>query len=245
MKKNIVKMTLPLVCVFTLTILSCEKSSVSPKSGDTNTIIDSRDGQEYKTVVIGSQTWMAENLNFDAGEGSYCYSDIVENCDTYGRLYEWEVLIDGELRGSPLFPSGIQGLCPDGWHVPSSAEWDTLTEFIRSEQLDVEISSSTFGDSYYYIGKYLKAPTSWGEQSGSGTPIDIGEDTYGFSALAGGKKDAWYGFKGTGALAMWWTSDRVYLKHEAQFRSLNKDNDTYTFGAESALSALSCRCVKD
>jgi len=94
--------------------------------------LDSRDNQFYKTVTIGTQTWMAENLNFGtridgvSNQDSnsiiekYCYSDSLANCTTYGGLYQWDEMM--QYTTTP----GTQGVCPTGWHLPTDTEWKTL-----------------------------------------------------------------------------------------------------------------------
>lgn len=97
---------------------------------------DPRDGQQYSTVQIGEQCWMAENLNFgnqiNASEDmtnngiaeKYCYDNDPANCETYGALYQWNELMQYTVT------EGIQGLCPDGWHIPSDLEWCTLEQTV-------------------------------------------------------------------------------------------------------------------
>ena len=106
---------------------------------------DSRDGHKYKTVKIGEQVWMAQNLNYEM-DYSYCAGDDVANCAKYGRVYKWDA---------------AKFACPEGWHLPSKAEWDTLF-------------STVGGDSI--AGKVLKSSSGW-ENCGDGT------DVVSFSAL--------------------------------------------------------------
>ena len=120
-------------------------SLVGKKSCDVNTdencFKDERDGQAYKTVKIGSQTWMAENLNHETEnsevENSSCYKDSEENCAKYGRLYSW--------------PAAIKA-CPSGWHLPTKAEFETLITVVGD--------TST-------AGKKLKSTTGWSSRNGT------------------------------------------------------------------------------
>ena len=92
------------------------------------TLVDERDGQEYKTVYIGEQIWMAENLKY-VSENSECYDDSLENCDVYGRLYPWADAIE---------------VCPSGWHLPSLDEWKILFTYAGG----VDVSASKLKSSY-------------------------------------------------------------------------------------------------
>jgi len=80
---------------------------------------DSRDGKVYKTVKIGSQVWLAENLNYAAG-GSICYGNDPAKGEIYGRLYDWRT---------------AQTACPAGWHLPSDEEWKRLVNFVGGEEI--------------------------------------------------------------------------------------------------------------
>lgn len=89
-------------------------------SKDGDPFKDSRDGKTYKTVKIGSQVWMAENLNYDAGHGSYCYDNNSTNCSKYGRLYTWEA---------------AKKVAPAGWHLPSKKEFEQLLDYYGGSEL--------------------------------------------------------------------------------------------------------------
>ena len=134
---NILSLIISL-CLFA--VVSCKDDDVTPKDDDTTekpkTFIDSRDGQEYGQVKIGDQVWMSENLNYNprATGGLYYNNDSLTN-HVYGRLYLWETFMKG-ASSSTKIPSGVQGLCPEGWHFPSIAEWDILITYMNSKKLD-------------------------------------------------------------------------------------------------------------
>ncbi|MBO7512721.1 MAG: fibrobacter succinogenes major paralogous domain-containing protein [Fibrobacter sp.] len=112
------------------------------------TLVDKRDGTKYRTVKIGNQTWMAENLNYKS-DSSFCYNNKEDNCAKYGRLYKWHAALTA---------------CPDGWHLPSKAEFETLIESVGGQQV---------------AGKSLKSKKGW-------TDSGNGSDDFGFSALPAG-----------------------------------------------------------
>lgn len=210
-----------------------------------DTIIDSRDGKVYRTVKIGNQVWMAENLNYADSSNtpslngrSWCFRDQPRNCELAGRLYTWAAAIDsvrlatdtenpqtcGDASSKNCKISGtIQGLCPDGWHLPSEMEWDTLF--------------TTVGG-YEVAGKILKSQRGW-ESNHNGT------DDFGFSALPVGCYDfnEIY-FYWDGSYAEFWSSTQssdagaysIYLKNPDKV--LVEYNDFDGFGH-------SVRCLKD
>jgi uncharacterized protein (TIGR02145 family)/uncharacterized repeat protein (TIGR02543 family) len=141
---------------------------------------DSRDGKSYRTVEIGTQTWMAENLNYEPSSGnSWCYGNSADSCTKYGRLYDWNTAMGG-ASSSAANPSGVQGVCPSGWHLPSSSEWNDLMTAVGG--------SST-------AGKKLKSQTGWNLG-------DNGTDEYGFSALPGGYRYSG-SFSSAGTAGIW------------------------------------------
>jgi uncharacterized protein (TIGR02145 family) len=94
--------------------------AISTYSQSTGTFTDHRDGKIYKTVKIGKQTWMAENLNFKTSSGSWVYKNDPSNEIIYGRLYDWET---------------AQKVCPVGWHLPTIEEWHELIIFLGGKSI--------------------------------------------------------------------------------------------------------------
>jgi len=157
-------------------------------------ITDSRDGHVYKTVVIGSQTWMAQNLNYRNSNGStdtvgVCYNNSADSCGKYGRLYTWAEVMQGGIS-SNTSPSGVKGICPTGWHVPSDAEWSVLSNVVG-----VNVTAQK-----------LQSTLGWGN-SGNGT------DNYGFRALPGG--DGVTSFVNVGLYGNWWTSTQIIAQNDS------------------------------
>ena len=127
------------------TLESSSSTKVSSSSSSkTNVLVDSRDSKEYRTVKIGNQTWMAENLNFGTPSGSYCYNNNNSNCEKYGRLYNWTAAMNA---------------CPAGWHLPSDAEWTALRLAVGG--------TGAYGTEGA-AGTKLKATSGW-NSNGNGT----------------------------------------------------------------------------
>ena len=154
---------------------------------DYGTMTDERDYKVYRTVKIGNQVWMAENLNYSDSSTtpslkgkSWCYNREPKNCDVTGRLYTWAAAIDSVKLANdadnPLdcgsdkicgLSDTVQGICPPGWHLPSYAEWDTLVLALG-------------GRFNVAVGTLLKSQSGWDKGSGTGT------DAFGFCALPAG-----------------------------------------------------------
>ena len=197
----------------------------SPSKSGAN-LKDSRDGQTYKTVTIGSQIWMAENLNYETANSS-CFNSDPRNCEIYGRLYSWAAAVGKKEEncgyGATCELTGpVKGVCPSGWHLP------TKTEF--------EILLSAVGD-WYMAAPELKYTDGW-NHNGNGT------NTYGFAALPAGYRYVNGHFLDLGNMAMFWTSVEE-SSYWAYCMSVHFSDSHVTLASESKSDGFSVRCVKD
>jgi len=201
---------------------------------------DSRNNRSYRTVVIGSKTWMAENLNF-AGSGDdigVCYSNSPDSCAKYGRLYMWNeaMNIDSAFNRSAWGGSNVnhRGVCPAGWHLPNNNDWDNLMEATGS------VFSSPGGlGQWNEAGTKLKSQTGWRTDSSS-IP---GTDEFGFSALPGGSRDG--NFAGVGRRGHWWSASEL-PENSAYLMSMDY-NDAHMGRRwnNSKRIRFSVRCLRD
>ena len=193
-------------------------------------LIDERDNKTYKTIIVGIQTWMAENLNYSDSSTyvgmkgrSWCYGNKIDSCTKYGRLYTWAAAMDSAGTWSTngkdcgygkacTITNPARGICPEGWHIPTSAEWETLY--------------SAIGSSPYAM--QARGFAEWPNAT----------DAYAFSALPAG--DIYYGisFGNIGYYAYFW--------------SATVDDNGWFLNANSAYfanindgSGFSVRCLKD
>ena len=145
-------------------LVSCEEfvASLYPEGVKYGTLTDERDGHEYKTLYVGDDVWMAENLVYDykvEGDSS-TGSCTTRCCEMLGRSYQWKDAVDsaglisGDATGCGYKASSsqcnmtlpVQGICPDGWHLPSTSEWRTLFGFVSSSRLGLEGNYWTSND---------------------------------------------------------------------------------------------------
>jgi uncharacterized protein (TIGR02145 family) len=213
------------------TVLTETKSSSSSDFSNLNIIygnlIDSRDGQAYKTVKIGNQEWMAENLNYMV-DSSFCYKDSAVYCEKYGRLYRWAAaggMSENECgygRTCSLPSENIQGVCPEGWHLPLKVEWETLFTAVGGRKV---------------AAKALKSILDW-YNYGDGT------DDFGFSAYPAGRRAINGGYESVNLNAIFWSSSeydgyyvyRVFLGYLNNAANLEYDTKNNGF---------SVRCLRD
>jgi uncharacterized protein (TIGR02145 family) len=191
-------------------------------------------GQTYNTVLIGGQCWMKENLNYETGI-SWCYDNDPANCATYGRLYDWETIMNGEASSNSV-PSGVQGICPNGWHLPSDEEWKILEGTVDTQY---GVGHSEWDDSGWRgfdAGKRLKTTTGWSPNTGT--------DIYGFSALPSGCQYDNGSFCYLDYYVYFWSSTE-YDNDTAWYRRLSFHSDEVACYYYYKGCGFSARCVKD
>ena len=247
-----------------------DSSSLSSSSSDasegvvTGAMTDKRDGQTYKTVAIGKQVWMAENLNYaytdvpykfvdneskeySSDSTSWCYDNVPANCTKYGRLYTWAAAMDSVgswstngkgcgygTKCSPTYP--VRGICPEGWHLPDTTEWHTLFTAVGGESTAC---------------KMLKSTSGWNNSNGNGT------DAYAFSALPAGDRGGSGSYYDEGSYAYFWSSTEYVVYYGsteyssygayyfAFFMRLAYNHDDGYQDLYNKSEAFSVRCLKD
>ncbi len=191
------------------------------------TLTDSRDAQTYPVIQIGNQCWMAENLRYNAS-GSWLNS--ANPSTTYGRLYNWVTAMTN-ASSSTSNPSGIQGVCPSGWHLPSDPEWNEMEMALGMSAADTALTGwrGTHGSD-------MKSTTDW-NSGGAGT------NTSGFNAFPSGVYYSGSYFT-LGTSAYFWSTTES-SPNNAMARHLNSANTEVTRDNYVKSYGFPCRCVKD
>lgn len=247
-KKSIIFVILyfSLFTFYFLAFTSCKKDTEKPQIKETGTVTDI-EGNIYKTIKIGNQWWMAENLkvtkyrngnpiikiaNYDTVQwnnikkGAWCIYD--DNASAPGLLYNWYALSDSN------------NIAPAGWHVPTDKEWKQLEQYLGMNSTDADKTGwrgSNEGDKLK-----IKAPEGWSEFSNI-----WGTNESGFSALAGGCRmfnGIWSTPSGIGFTGFWWSITELPEKN-AWYRYLDYKNSNIFRYYGPKTYGFSIRCVKD
>jgi len=201
--------------------------------------------QNMKTDTIGSQIWMAENLNCDEAEECYedncgkitigiCGGDKKENCTLYGRLYDWATTMGfpfecNERSCASYITAKHRGICPEGWHVPSNDDWNNLLSFVGSDSTAIK----------------LKAKEGWKDcgPTGSGQKY-VCNDEFGFTAVpAEADYQGIYNNDHRSRSFLW--SANQYAKDEAYYFGIWLQDPPYLDYFDKTSYKLSVRCLKD
>jgi len=213
-------------------------------------VCEDNDGVNYSTVTINgaatgrkkrttgnTQVWMAQNLNVGVQiDGSvdqsnngilekYCFDNDTANCYTYGGLYLWNEAMQYENN------AGAQGMCPDGWHIPTDEEWCDYVEFI-----DPTTDCATDWEGYD-AGRKLKASFGWN--------VGNGTNSSGFTALPGGLRSENGEFLGYLGCATWWWTSSAYGTNQAMSRQIYCTRDETEREPLNINNAFSIRCIND
>ena len=177
-------------------------------------------GQTYKTVGIKTQMWMAENLNYEVEGQSYCYNNEPDSCAKYGRLYTWAAAVGKSEEECGLgktcnLTGTVQGICPEGWHLPSKSEWETLYSAMDSSAYAMQSKG------------FEKWPNS--------------TDAYGFSALPAGFRNVSI-FDNVGFQAQFWSATKNNVCTNAYAWSLRGGSADFDC---NNYFGYSVRCLKD
>ena len=206
--------------------LQCFDENWRRDPADYGSITDARDGNKYKTIKIGKQEWMAENLKYEV-EGSWCGGNI-NGCETYGRLYSWDMTVGLPKNAHPTLvdipnPESHQGICPTGWRVPSTIDWATLFKECKPEEL----------------GKTLEG---YDEKH---------NDVCGFSAILAGYENVFYrnGIDYTEELSTnddvaFWSSEQLSDSTANALKVTIKTNAAKDYYSANKVNGHSVRCIK-
>ena len=224
-------------------------------------LVSDFDGNTYKTVSIGTQCWMAENLNIGtkilgtANQANnsiiekYCYNDADSNCTTYGGLYQWAELVqylNGATNTSTWFPvptGNIHGICPNGWHIPTDAEWTTLEIYLVTNGYNYD--GTTVGNK---LAKSLADTTLWYTSAVTGavgnTDYSAKRNITGFTGLPGSSRGSGGSYFSLTYQGLWWSATE-YDPNKGFCRSMSSSQVSVNSGNSYKDTGFSVRCLKD
>ena len=229
--------------------------STKPNDNPCPSTLTDYDGNIYNTVQIGQQCWMKENLRTTKyADGTsialgsipsttiayrYYPDNNSSNVNTYGYLYNWKAVMRNS-SSSDANPSGVQGICPTGWHVPSDEEWKQLTNYVSSQSLYVCDGNNT------YIAKALAFNAGWREHYHTGVVgnYQSSNNATGFSALPAG---SFYGnYRYVGYFASFWSTTQTQEKKGYAYnRHIYYNEANVDRSSKLKSNGYSVRCLRD
>ncbi len=201
--------------------------------------VSDADGNMYNTVIIGNRCWMKENLRvgtFLQGKYNmsdngviekYCYNNSLIYCQTYGALYQWDEMMQYTSQ------AGAQGICPEGWHLPSDDEWKQLEMHLGMDQSQADMVGYRGTDE----GNKLKSDIGWSNNGNGSNSIN-------FSAVPGGYRHAGKSFRYLSKSGSWWSSSE-HRSLRVWRRGLYHDNGMVRRNHHDKMDGLSVKCVRD
>ena len=203
------------------------------------------DGQVYNTIQVFSQCWLKENLNvgtmlilgqMQSDNGiieKYCYENNPDSCSKYGGLYQWDEMMQYTIQ------QGTRGICPPGWHVPTSEEWKILEGSVDSHYG----IGDPFWDDYQHwrgsdVGSNLKTTSGWHENGN-------GNDRFGFSGKPAGDCTGDGYFYAATLWTTWWTSTEFDYLNNAWIRNIAFNHSKSAMYAINKFNGFSVRCLRD
>jgi uncharacterized protein (TIGR02145 family) len=193
-------------------------------------------GQTYNTVQIGTQCWLKENLNIgtmvpgtqnqtnNSIIEKYCYNNLESNCAIYGGLYKWNEMMQYVTN------AGAQGICPSGWHIPTDAQWTTVTTFLGG--------TSVAGGKMKTTGTIQAGTGLWNSPNTSAT------NESGFSAVPAGYRSIDVTFKHLGNEEFWWSSTESSTSN-AWRRWVGYNGGSVSRTSDYKSYGFSVRCIRD
>jgi uncharacterized protein (TIGR02145 family) len=215
------------------------------------------DGNIYNTVTIGNQCWMKENLKttrysdgtpislvdeqniwskLSISDKAYCwYNNDINNKNPYGALYTWAAAMNG-ADSSTSIPSGIQGVCPTGWHLPSWSEWGILIQYLDPQIVDpLYLRGSSIAG-----GKMKESGFTYWDYPNTGATNESG-----FSGLPGGGRSEDGEFLFLGNSSYWWSTSQFGSGNYTRVQNLNYNNSSNQMTSTPWKSGISVRCIKN
>jgi uncharacterized protein (TIGR02145 family) len=204
---------------------------------------DTRNSKTYNTVSIGTQCWFVENLDigtridgpsYQADNGTiekYCYENIDDSCNVYGGLYQWNEMMQYTTA------EGTQGICPDGWHIPSDGEWCVLEDEVDIGTITCPRGGLGGTDAGYHLREAGTA--HWSPPNAGAT------NSSGFTALPGGRRVVYGNFSNINDWGNWWSSTQTSSSNARGRGIVYTSGQVNSSNSDKLSFGYSVRCIRD